>query len=350
MAGTVALSGTVKYPDGTPVNGRLVLSLAKSATNICSTPFKVVPSNKSTVVRVVNGSVQNGSVSFDTTDCLTPRIPYYVAMLDNSNNILFTDNWYFPDSTDSTVDIGTMAETEMSSAISVSLPKAVIQNPSGSQTITQPGGTTFTISGTFAVSAGTTFNGSTSGSTLLKAAAVASGVVTIPSATDTLVGKATTDTLSNKTLTAAGNTNNITLLNVQGPATIITGSGSSQTVYTYTLPGLTLKSTGGVKISWLLDHSTGTGNVTYTLSFGGTSFGSTTTTASGNFEASSILMNNGSTSSQTGVHLTYNSAFAWVGGISSSKDTTVNQAITLSITAANTEQVTPRFFMVELIQ
>jgi hypothetical protein len=147
MAGTVTLSGTVKYPDGTPVNGRLILSLAKSATNICSTPFKVVPSNKSTVVRIVNGSVQNGSASFDTTDCLTPRIPYYVAMLDNSNNILFTDNWYFPTSTDSSVDVGTLMPVEMSSAISVSLPKAIIQNPTTSQTVTQPIGTVLNIVG-----------------------------------------------------------------------------------------------------------------------------------------------------------------------------------------------------------
>lgn len=45
-----------------------------------------------------------------------------------------------------------------------------------------------------------TFGGATSGSTQLKAAAIASGVLTLPAATDTLVGKATTDALTNKTL------------------------------------------------------------------------------------------------------------------------------------------------------
>lgn len=45
--------------------------------------------------------------------------------------------------------------------------------------------------------------GSTSGSTLLKSTAVAgSTTVTIPAVTDTLVGKTTTDVLTNKTLTA----------------------------------------------------------------------------------------------------------------------------------------------------
>lgn len=44
--------------------------------------------------------------------------------------------------------------------------------------------------------------GSTSGTTLLQATATASGTLTLPAATDTLVGRATTDTLTNKTLTS----------------------------------------------------------------------------------------------------------------------------------------------------
>jgi hypothetical protein len=51
-------------------------------------------------------------------------------------------------------------------------------------------------------SGGGTFAGSTSGSTTLKASANAEGTLTLPAATDTLVGKATTDTLTNKTLTS----------------------------------------------------------------------------------------------------------------------------------------------------
>lgn len=44
--------------------------------------------------------------------------------------------------------------------------------------------------------------GVTSGTTTLAVAAAATGTLTLPSATDTIVGKATTDTLTNKTLTA----------------------------------------------------------------------------------------------------------------------------------------------------
>jgi len=50
------------------------------------------------------------------------------------------------------------------------------------------------------------FNGSSSGSTVVKASATASGTLTLPAATDTLVGKATTDTLTNKTINASNNT------------------------------------------------------------------------------------------------------------------------------------------------
>jgi hypothetical protein len=69
-------------------------------------------------------------------------------------------------------------------------------------------------------SGGASFAGSSSGFTTLQPAATASGTITIPGATDQLVARATTDTLTHKTIDTAGTGNHIQLGGVDLPASI----------------------------------------------------------------------------------------------------------------------------------
>lgn len=106
--------------------------------------------------------------------------------------------------------------------------------------------------------------GTTSGSTIVDATAVATGTVTIPAVTDTLIGKATTDTLTNKTFDTAGTGNSFSIAGVAvtansgtgavarvtspvfvtptlGAATATTYNGNTLTTGTFTLTGTAAK-------------------------------------------------------------------------------------------------------------
>lgn len=88
-------------------------------------------------------------------------------------------------------------------------------------------------------SVGIAISGSTSGTTRIRASSVASGIVTIPSTNDILIGRNTTDTLTNKII--AANVNTITGLgnsNLSGSAAI-----SNANLANSTISGVSLGST-----------------------------------------------------------------------------------------------------------
>ena len=140
------------------------------------------------------------------------------------------------------------------------------------------------------VSSGVILLGSTSGNTTLIASSVASGVLTLPAITDTLIGRNSVDVLTNKTIAAGVNTiTGLTNSNLSGSAGITNANLANSTI-----SGVSLGSTlNGLNFgSYLNASGVYNGSIERTVSVAATSANTSGSLvardASGDFTAGSI--------------------------------------------------------------
>lgn len=143
-----------------------------------------------------------------------------------------------------------------------------------------------------------------------------------------------------------------TILNEQGPATAVTGTGAAANLYTFSMPGNSMSTVSCVRATAFFQHTTGTASTTFTWNFGAASFTSSGSTVIAGAKSTITVCNSGATNSQwlavdnliVGTTLQQGAQFN-----TSAIDTTASTTISFQFTVAGTDAVTPKGWLVESI-
>lgn len=163
------------------------------------------------------------------------------------------------------------------------------------------------------------------------------------------VGVTDTQPLSNKTLTGASSGNTVTLVCSAGPAGAITGNSGVQNIYSCSIPGSVVGNLKGLRVTAIWSHSTGTAAITYGMTLNGVALWPSNNSAAtvGALGQTAQIIETGTT---TGNANTVQGFFSFTATTLTGLAWTSAQTLAVTFNVPNTDQVTPQFFLVELIQ
>lgn len=146
------------------------------------------------------------------------------------------------------------------------------------------------------------------------------------------------------------------LLNYQAAgAAALVGNSADQAIYSYLVLGGTLVSgSAGLRVRAQFNHSAGAAAVTYKLKFGSGSLTIAATAVAGSINLTAYIFNNG-TNAQNVIVDPMTNGTAIIGATAVAPggfavNSAANQLLSVTFNVANTDQVLPQFFLVELIQ
>lgn len=156
--------------------------------------------------------------------------------------------------------------------------------------------------------------------------------------------------LADKKLTGPDSGNNVDLLNFQGPRPALRGNGSARTLYSYNVPAGTIPRTGCVEVTFFYEHR-GQSSVNYRFLVGNSQLYSIRDSSAGLSSEQEMVCNAGSFASQQSYLLYREPADNHAATKSTTIDTST-QGMTLSawFTAATSDSVTPKGWLVKLVQ
>lgn len=189
--------------------------------------------------------------------------------------------------------------------------------------------------------------GATSGNTTVQPAAIASGTLTLPAATDTLVAQALAQSLFNKVLLGAGVSNSVTLISACkfDNAAAIVGTGADANIFSCTFPANTLAAGKCFHTQGSWQHSTGTAGVTYKFTYGASTQAAGADAGTGVVTWKwNVCNKSGVTNAQTLIgDGGFDGVAVAIGGVflSGANDTTTGLTLKFTFNVAATDQVTP---------